>query len=183
MSKKYIRGKRVKNRGSNVSYLLLFPFASLFTFMLENKNTASNNQRSYTKRLQYLFSLNYFSQNISLVPQKTLLGKTPPLSLFFFWLSNTHEPDKQLRQYRLPGIIFKILLLISSNTDKLHTLVVEKTKRERKTQLAMINSKRSFTTPTTNGYKNKKINEISCRILTFALQFTSLPQGKISKIF
>lgn len=47
----------------------------------------------------------------------------------------------------------------------------------------MINSERSLTTPKTSTCNDKEIGKISCEIFAFTLQFPSLPQDKISKIF
>ncbi len=128
-------------------------------------------------KLQHGPSKNSFRRNLVAFP-------------LFPQLSNTQKPDKQFCQYQPSGSILKTSLIILSHTDKLHALVVEKTKfdlvkarLEKEARLAMIKSRRSLTAPTSNGRNNKEIDETSRENFALAPQFTGPPQREISKIF
>ena len=131
-SKKHIKSIRVEDKGSTVSWLLLFPFVSFFTFFsvsFSSSKTKAMHQTTKDHKTidQYThFLLFFFSQNLVMAPWKTYSGKILQFSLFFFWSSNTQEPDNQLCQYYQLGTISKILPLIPSNTDKLYALVIKK---------------------------------------------------------
>ncbi len=80
-----------------VSLCLLLHFLSLFTFLLENKGNALNDQRPSIKRPASRYSF-FFPQNLRITPWKTSSCVTPQLLLFFSRWSNTQEPDEWLRQ-------------------------------------------------------------------------------------
>ncbi len=170
--KKQANQRQKINRSSSVFVSLCF-FPTFFTFSLKTKAkhqiikryTLTNNLPSPPPLLTFL----------SIALQKTHLCKTLQLLSFFLQLSNINEPEKQLHKYWPTVTSFETRSLILRDSDKLHTLAVErvkfhlsKAKIEEKAQLAMINSRQSLTVFKTICQINKKILESLRKVFAHA---------------
>ncbi len=167
-----------------VSFYFPPHFYPLFNSLPKNEDDTSSNQNPRIKQLvnpPVSLFLSFFSPKTSALSLRMLfLAKRFKVPSFFF-----SRPTLKSRMicFTNTGHWQQFLKPQLNLSDKLHSHAVEKTKLQREAWLAMINSKRLFTTPLTSSHNNKKISETSRKVFALALKFAGLLPEKISKIF